>query len=444
MCKYADVQMCKFFLASAHLHICTSAHHMLLSVIIVNYNVKYFLEQCLCSVRKALESGSLSGDRAEVLVIDNNSVDGSVEYLTPRFPFVRFITNKENTGYARANNQGLKEAKGKYVLFLNPDTILPEDIFKKTLTFLNKHADAGALGVHMIDGSGRFLKESKRGLPTPWASFCKMTGLTAAFPSSKAFAGYYMGHLDEKVTQEVEVLAGAFLMGQRELLQSLGGFDERFFMYAEDIDLSYRITEAGYKNYYLAEAVIIHFKGESTRRDARYLKLFYKAMRQFVEKHYRGIGGKVSAAMLNAAIRLRTGLAIAGKRGNTKEEKPKRYADTEFHEQQVKKLPTAVVLQGDLNSAGYLTNWLQIHDIRITSINNRVEFDQKVKDADEMLCIFLEGRTFSFTEIIKAIQLLTPTQKAMIHALGSDSVVGSFDKKGQGITLDLQSIKNMS
>ena len=418
---------------------------MLLSVIIVNYNVKYFLEQCLCSVRKALAFSSLSGDRAEVLVIDNNSGDASVEYLTPRFPFVRFIANKENTGYARANNQGLKEARGKYVLFLNPDTILPEDIFKKTLAFLNKHEDAGALGVHMIDGSGRFLKESKRGLPTAWASFCKMSGLTGIFPSSKAFSGYYMGHLDTNTTHEVEVLAGAFLMARRDLLQSLGGFDERFFMYAEDIDLSYRITQAGYKNYYFAETVIIHFKGESTRKDAKYVKLFYKAMRQFVEKHYGGFGGKVTAAMLNAAIRFRTGLAMAGKSGNDTNENPRRYADAKFHEEQARKLSTAVALHGDLEAAGYLTRWLDIHNIRIQSINGPMEIDQKVriKDADGMVCIFLEGKTFSFTEIIKTVRLLTPTQTAMIHASGSGSIVGSFDKNGQGITIDLQSSKNM-
>ena len=409
---------------------------MLLSVIIVNYNVKYFLEQCLCSVKKALEHGSFSGDRAEVLVIDNNSIDGSIEYLQPRFPFVRFIANKENTGYARANNQGLKESAGKYVLFLNPDTILPEDIFQKTISFFDEHADAGALGVRMIDGSGRFLKESKRGLPTAWASFCKMTGLTGLFPSSRTFAGYYMGHLPENVTQEVEVLAGAFLMARRDVLQTIGGFDERFFMYAEDIDLSYRIVQAGCKNYYVADAAIIHFKGESTRKDARYIKLFYKAMQQFVEKHYKSGGGKALSLLLNAAIRLRTWFATNG--GNDGwGEKPwlvspamaRMFGDPDIINGFRARIGTDLLVGEKPVGAG-----------KERSSPPKSSIYKKFVSEPQVFC---EGKTYSFKDIIEAIEQLEGNPKPLIHASGSDSIVGSFDKNGQGIAIGLQLTENI-
>lgn len=427
---------------------------MLLSVIIVNYNVKYFLEQCLCSVRKAMESvrpDEQNGrDGIEVIVIDNKSTDGSLEYLTPRFPFVRFISNTDNTGYAKANNQGLREAKGKYVLFLNPDTILPEDIFDKAITFFEQHPDAGALGVHMVDGSGRFLKESKRGLPTAWASWCKMSGLTTMFPSSKLFAGYYMGHLNESVTQEVEVLAGAFLMARRDVLQQLGGFDERFFMYAEDIDLSYRIMQAGYKNYYFADVTIIHFKGESTRKDAKYVKLFYKAMHQFVEKHYRGAGGKIMSVMLNAAIRLRTGLALVGKPGSSIEKKGvsnpyialsripetgdaadlKDQINSNTHKIPSVQIPSAVVLYGDPDTVNKLSKRLQRHNVNSILIDT-----DPIKECHTKTIIFSEGKEYSFKSTITAIYHLIPGQKALIHACGSGSVVGSFDKDAQGFAV---------
>ncbi|MGB8192180.1 MAG: glycosyltransferase family 2 protein, partial [Chitinophagaceae bacterium] len=297
---------------------------MQLSIIIVSYNVKYFLEQCLCSVKKALHASNLlpegSEPGAEVFVIDNNSSDGSIKYLRPRFPFVQFISNQVNTGFAKANNQALEQVKGNHVLFLNPDTILPEDIFTATIQFLEQHPQAGALGIRMIDGSGKFLKESKRGLPTAWASFCKMSGLTSLFPSSKLLAKYYMGHLPENKTQEVQALAGAFMMVRKEVLDKTGGFDERFFMYAEDIDLSYRILQNGYRNYYFADASIIHFKGESTSKDARYVKLFYKAMQQFVQKHYRTGSGMIFRGMLGAAITMRSAVAQMQNKKSKREE----------------------------------------------------------------------------------------------------------------------------
>jgi GT2 family glycosyltransferase len=281
---------------------------MQLSVIIVNYNVKHFLEQCLCSVQKAC-----SGLAAEVIVVDNNSTDNSLEYLTSRFESVQFIPNKENHGFAKACNQGWQKAKGDYVLFLNPDTIVPEDCFNKCISFFQSHPDAGGLGVKMLDGSGKFLKESKRAFPSPLTSLYKLFGLAKLFPRSGTFARYHLGHLDENKNNEVDVLAGAFMMIRREVLDKVGSFDETFFMYGEDIDLSYRIQQAGYKNYYFAGTSIIHFKGESTRKGSmNYVRMFYKAMSVFVKKHYGGSRAGIFNFLIQTAILFRALLTATG------------------------------------------------------------------------------------------------------------------------------------
>jgi len=269
-----------------------------LSIIIVNYNVKHFLEQCLCSVQKAI---SMPGMKAEILIIDNNSSDNSIEYLQPKFPFAKFIQNKENTGFAKACNQALALASGKYILFLNPDTIVPEDCFAKCISFFNTHTDAGALGIKMIDGSGKFLKESKRAFPDPFTSLYKLFGLSKLFPHSRTFGKYHLEYLDENKNHEIDVLAGAFIMVKKEVLEKTGSFDENFFMYGEDIDLSYRIQKAGFKNYYFAESSIIHFKGESTRKASlNYVRMFYSAMAKFVRKHY----GSSKAGFFNFLVHI--------------------------------------------------------------------------------------------------------------------------------------------
>jgi GT2 family glycosyltransferase len=253
-----------------------------LSVIIISYNVKYFLEQCLCSVLKAIEN-----IESEIFVVDNNSFDGSKDFFKNRFSSVKFIWNKENIGFSKANNIALKGATGKYILFLNPDTLLPEDCLGKSIAYLELHTEAGALGIKMLDGSGKFLKESKRSFPSPITSFYKLSGLAKLFPHSKIFAKYYLGNIDEEQNHEVDVLAGAFMMIPKKIIDSVGSFDEDFFMYGEDIDLSYRIREAGFKNLYFADSSIIHFKGESTKRGTlNYVRLFYKAMSIFTHKHY--------------------------------------------------------------------------------------------------------------------------------------------------------------
>ena len=211
---------------------------MKLSIIIVNYNVKYFLEQCLCSVRAAI-----AGMEAEVLVVDNHSADGSVEYLRPRFPEVTFIENKDNPGFAKANNQAIRISSGEYVLLLNPDTVIGEESVRSLCFFMDEHPEAGGIGVKMLDGHGVFLAESKRSFPSPWVFFCKIFGLSKLFPSSRLFARYSLPYLNKEKQHKVEVLAGAFMLLRRKALDKVGLLDESFFMYGEDIDLSYRIVQ---------------------------------------------------------------------------------------------------------------------------------------------------------------------------------------------------------
>lgn len=259
---------------------------MTISIIIVSYNVKYFLEHCLLSVLRASEKL-----KTEIIVVDNCSSDGSLEYLQPLFPQVLFIANKENAGFGKACNQALGRATGKFILFLNPDTLIPEDCLVKSLAVFEQDGAVGALGIRMFNGQGIFLKESKRGFPSFSSSFFKLSGIHRLFPGSRIFDRYYLGHLDAEKDQHTEVLAGAFMLIPRQVLEKTGGFDEAFFMYGEDIDLSYRIHKAGYKNYYLSAPPIIHFKGESTAKNSLgYIKNFYTAMGIFVNKHYKGSG----------------------------------------------------------------------------------------------------------------------------------------------------------
>lgn len=253
-----------------------------LSVIIVSYNVKHFIEQCIRSVIAASEGLSV-----EIIVIDNNSTDGSVQVIKSLFKQVILIENSENIGFGKANNQALKIAKGKYILFLNPDTIVANDCFKICFDHMEKHSETGACGGKHLNAQGEYLPESKRGLPTPWVSFCKLTGLTRLFPKSKTFAAYYLGHLSNCDVQNIEVLSGAFMFIRHDLLKKIGGFDERYFMYGEDIDLSYEITKLGFKLQYLPQALLLHYKGESTRKNTiKHIQTFYGAMSLFADKHF--------------------------------------------------------------------------------------------------------------------------------------------------------------
>jgi len=245
----------------------------------------------------------------EIIVVDNNSSDRSQEYLPQKFADVKFIFNDANLGFAKACNQGFKISSGDYALFLNPDTILSETCLKDCISFFEAHTDAGAVGVKMLDEKGNFLKESKRGLPSPSASFYKLFGLTAMFPGSKIIGKYYEGHLPESENNPVDILSGAFIMIKRKVFEKVNGFDESFFMYGEDIDLSLRITQLGFKNYYLGKVSVTHLKGGSTTYNYKYVQDFYGAMNLFVKKHYNN-KPTLCRAFLHTGIGLRKMLAM--------------------------------------------------------------------------------------------------------------------------------------
>ena len=268
---------------------------MKLSVVIVSYNVKYYVEQCLVSLRRALH-----GVDAEIYVVDNHSKDGTVEYLSQCFPDVHLIASPHNLGFARANNLAIRKSQAEYVLLLNPDTIVAEDVIKQALGFMDEHEDAGALGVRMLDAIGRSAMESRRGLPSPMVAFYKMTGLCARFPKHKRLGHYYMSDLPWEQPARIEVVSGAFCLLRKAALDQVGLLDEDFFMYGEDIDLSYRLLMGGYHNYYLP-VKILHYKGESTQKSSfRYVHVFYEAMLIFFKKHYSGMSFFLSLPIKSA------------------------------------------------------------------------------------------------------------------------------------------------
>ena len=253
---------------------------MQLSVIILNYNVRYFLELCVLSVQSAIQNID-----AEIIVVDNNSQDDSCTMMKQRFPNVKLIENKENSGFPKGNNFGVAAAKGEYICILNPDTVVAEDTFTKVLAFAKKQKELGIIGVKLIDGTGNFLPESKRGIPTPFVAFTKITSLYKIFP--KTLGKYYAQHFTENETGKVDILVGAFMLMKRELYNEIGGFDENCFMYSDDIDLSYMALKEGKSNYYFHETTVIHYKGESTVKDVTYMKRSREAMNFFYKKHFR-------------------------------------------------------------------------------------------------------------------------------------------------------------
>lgn len=295
-----------------------------LSVIIVNYNVKYYLDQCIRSVLRAFEvmkktsssDSSVNEEVAEIIVVDNHSADGSVDYLEQRYPqklypMVRFVRSAHNLGFARANNIAIRQSRGEYVLLLNPDTIVGEDALKASVDFMDAHEDAGAVGVRMLGAQGRRAMESRRGLPTPMVSFFKMLGFCNRWPHHRLFGKYYMGYLPWDEPCQIEVVSGAYCMLRRKALDEVGLLDEDFFMYGEDIDLSYRVLKGGYHNYYLP-VDILHYKGESTQKSSfRYVHVFYEAMLIFFRKHYSGMTFLLSLP-IKTAIYAKALMALVG------------------------------------------------------------------------------------------------------------------------------------
>ena len=380
---------------------------------------------------------------AEIIVVDNASTDGSRSFLEARFSNVKFIWNETNLGFSKANNLGLKFTTGEYTLFLNPDTIVPEDCFEKCIDFFETHADCGAIGVKMIDGSGNFLKESKRSFPTPAASFYKLTGLHKLFPTHKKFAAYYAGHLSESNTASVEVLSGAFMMVSDKMLKRVKGFDEDFFMYGEDIDLSYRIKKTGFKNYFFADTTIIHFKGESTQKNnPEYAARFYGAMKLFVQKHYQE--NKWQQKILLMAIA--TGKKITETKRKSKEK---------FQKKQINPKPASLLIIADQIRFNEMIQQIRFSEKpfvisgRITT-NNRDDNPQsgqihqieQVIEKEKINYLLCCENGLSYQDIIELFVKHHKKTEFLIHAQNCSSIIGSSNKENNGMAILHQSPEN--
>ncbi|MCG2611104.1 glycosyltransferase family 2 protein [Flavobacterium sp. SM15] len=351
---------------------------MQLSVIILNYNVRYFLEQCVLSVQKALE-----GIEGEIIVVDNFSVDGSCEMMRHCFPNVKLIENKANLGFPKGNNIGVAQAKGKHICILNPDTVVAEDTFKKVLDFAASKPDLGIVGCKLIDGTGNFLPECKRGIPTPWVAFTKIFGLYKLFPKSSLFNKYYAQHLSENQTGKVDILVGAFMIMERDLYLEVGGFDENCFMYSDDIDLSYLVLKSGKSNYYFHETSVIHYKGESTVRDGTYMKRFREAMQFFYKKHFGG------SFVFDVFMRIG---AFAFSLLKKSQQKQVVYTVDEY-----------VLFSSDESLKNKLENQLQKKVIRLADIDENALFS-RANSSEKHKEILLDNGSFSFKKIIAFLQ----------------------------------------
>ena len=385
------------------------------------------MEQCLLSVLHALKE--IDG---EIIVIDNKSEDGSFEFFQNRFPPVKFVWNTRNIGFAKANNQALKMANGQYILFLNPDTILPEDCLEKSIDFIRSGNNEVALGIKMVDGSGNFLKESKRAFPSPITSFYKLSGLSKLFPRSPTFSKYHLGNLSKDQNQKVDILAGAFMMIPRTILDKTGGFDEQYFMYGEDIDLSYRIQKAGFTNYYFAGSTIVHFKGESTKKGSlNYVKMFYSAMSIFVKKHYGTQKAGLYSLFLHMAISFSGTLSAISKLGKILPiRRNKRslnktivvIAASEIEFEEVKRLlnqPSA-----DKQIAGRIATDNILNSQTIGSIHDLTNVFSYSGAREIILC---QGQ-LSFKQIITLMQRIPKKVSVKVFAKGSHAIIGSDNK----------------
>jgi len=379
-----------------------------LSVIIVSYNVKYFLGLCLSSVHKAAED-----TEHEIFVVDNNSSDGTCDMVRSEFPEVKLISNTENRGYSAANNQAIKIARGRYILLLNPDTIIGEDTLGKCISFMDLHPDAGATGIMMINGKGKFLPESKRSLPEPETAFYKITGLSYLFPRSARLNRYYLGNISNEKTHHADVISGAFMFLNREAVLKTGMLDENFFMYGEDIDYSYRLIKEGYKNYFFPDVKIIHFKGESSRKgNLDNLMHFYNAMHIFVRKHFNDGNLRMLILPIRIAIFFRTGLSVIYKLLLNSLISLSRAFRSLFLNTEKKHLSTAVVSDPEgfrniarlLLLAGYDTGSirrisLNSDDIDGDTLGNKCEIQEIIRTNRIRHIIFTAGR-MSLSEII--------------------------------------------
>lgn len=357
---------------------------MKLSVVILNYNVHFFLEQCIRSVQIAIENWD-----AEIIVIDNASKDDSCQMVKMLFPNVVLIENKENVGFSKANNQAVAVAKGDYVCILNPDTAVSKDTFRQAIEYSESIKNIGALGVYLMDGTGNFLPESKRNLPTPKVSLMKLSGFTKK---------YYAKHVPETSHGEVEVLVGAFMLLKRSIYNQVGGFDEDYFMYGEDIDLSYKITQAGYKNHYLGSVTVLHYKGESTKKDDAYFERFYGAMQIFYRKHFNKNFLLESSVSAGVALAKATSKITSDKKAKSAPKLDRNYFFTENIELLEKlSATTATVFQmasKNVHSQVVLQNSLLVFDAEYISYEEIFQLMKQLKDQNNLFRIRPPGCNF--------------------------------------------------
>lgn len=380
---------------------------MQLSVIILNYNVRYFLEQCLLSVQKATKSLD-----AEIIVVDNNSPDDSCAMVKSHFADVTLIENKENSGFPKGNNIGVAAAKGKYICILNPDTVVTEDTFLKTLAFAEKQEKLGIIGVKLIDGTGSFLPESKRGVPTPWVAFTKITGLYKIFPGQHMFNRYYAQQLNENQTGRVDILVGAFMVMERAVYLEAGGFDEDCFMYSDDIDLSYTILKSEKKNFYFPEITVIHYKGESTVKDGAYMQRFREAMQFFYKKHFH------TSPVFELFMRAGTLF----------------FAFTKKNSRGMARIPEKYILfSGNEEFREVLEKHFQKEVVRFGA------YEPDVVSSHKQVEVIFDNDLLSFTEIIAIMQRLVHNNVTFkIKPSGTNFLIGSNSSNDRGEVIMVQ------
>jgi GT2 family glycosyltransferase len=370
---------------------------MKVSVIIVNYKVKYYLAQCLHSVLKAMD-----GIDGEIIVVDNDSQDDSIDYARELYPQVTFIENKENLGFSCANNIAIRQSKGEYVLLLNPDTIVNEHLLADCITLLDTHPEIGATGVRMLNENGTFAPESRRGVPTPFTAFCKMVGLTSLFPKSRLFGRYYMKYLDEYAATPIDIISGACMFIRKSVLDECGLLDEDFFMYGEDIDLSYRMLKTGKQNYYLPTR-ILHYKGESTHKNTfRYVYVFYEAMYIFFRKHYASYNWILSVP-IRSAIYLKGGAEFFSRKLRGWLKKP--MSDQEYLQ------TVRFLLKGSNRTIEAMVEICEHNKLAYDVVeNDTIQYDYVVFDVDE----------FSYDQILEELERKSKSKKS-ITRLGTYS-----------------------
>lgn len=384
-----------------------------LSVVIVNYNVRPFLQLCLHSVQKASQKLNI-----EVFVVDNASSDDSVAMVQNHFPEIKLIANSDNVGFAKANNQALRMANGRYVLLLNPDTIVAETTFDEMVHYMDNNLSVGGLGARMVDGAGKFLPESKRGIPTPWSSFYKLSGISKRFPHSPKLAGYYKEWIGQTDIANIEVLAGAVMCMRNSVLKEVGLLDEDFFMYGEDVDLSYRILKGGYRNVYLGTSTIIHFKGESTKGFSfRYYRNFFGAMDIFRHKHFSRKGLNPGKYIIRFGILFFAFFKML-----------KHLFQAE--DRSLKKLPlNCIVFSATAGS--------QVDKLKkcIPNWNISTSVDQMA--ADQANAIWLFPSEFDYSKRIEMIQNATKLKGVFHQVPGSNEIVSSHFSTGNGEVIKL-------